>query len=257
VKVLSLGLGNKIAVITGAGGEIGRTIALTLATYGVKVAVNDVNEKNTRKVVEEVLDLGGEAFPVIADVSKIKEVESMTNLIVKRFGRLDILVNNAATIHYPVGFHKISDDLWDKILDVNLKGVFNCTKAISKVMVQQRYGKIINITSIAGLFGIRGEAAYSASKSGITGFTKAIAKELAKYGININCVAPGLIDTDFLRKNIDKKVLEEVVNKTPLKRIGQPEDVANCVLFLASDLSNFITGQTIVVDGGLSLNPLL
>jgi len=246
-------LRGKVAVVTGSGQGIGRGIALALAREGAKVVVSDVTDK-IYEVAKEIESVDSQALAIKADVSSPPQVEKMVEETIGKFGRIDILVNNAGI--YPnkplVG---ITESDWDKVLDVNLKGVFNCTRATASWMMKQKSGKIVNISSIAGtVVGFVGLAHYSASKSGIAGFTKAVALELASFGINVNAVAPGSIETPGARAaGGSQEALEQFIQTIPLKRIGQTEDVANAVLFLVSDESSYVTGHCLVVDGGYTL----
>ncbi|MEM0078768.1 MAG: SDR family NAD(P)-dependent oxidoreductase [Nitrososphaerota archaeon] len=244
-------LQNRVAIVTGAGQGIGKAIALALAKEGAKVVVSDITDL-IFDVAKEIEALGSEALPIKCDVTNPNDVNKMVKTTLEKFNRIDILVNNAGI--YPFKpFIEMSEGEWDKVLNVNLKGVFNCTKAVVPKMVEQRYGKIINISSIAGaVVGFPQLAHYSASKAGIIGFTRALALELAPYGINVNAVAPGPIETPGT-KILGKETLESFIKTIPLGRMGKPEDVANLVVFLASDDSSFITGQYIVCDGGYTL----
>jgi 3-oxoacyl-[acyl-carrier protein] reductase len=246
-----LELKDKIAIVTGAAQGIGREIALSLAKSGVKVVVADITDKRF-EVVKEVEDVGSEGLAVRCDVSSKGEVDAMVSKALEKFGKVDILVNNAGI--YPTKpFVEMTEQDWDRVLNVNLKSVFHCTKAVLPKMIERRYGKIISLSSIAGsVVGFPNLAHYSASKAGITGFTKSLALEVAQYGININAVAPGPIETPGTKAS-DEKAYEQTKKAIPLGRWGLPKDIANLVLFLASDESNFITGQCIVIDGGYTL----
>jgi len=242
-------LKDKVSLITGGARGIGKEIALTLGKEGSKIAICDVNINEALKTKEELerQSIIAEAFQ--ADVGVYLQVEQMLNKILDKFGKVDILVNNAGITKDNL-ILRMSEEDWDKVIDINLKGSFNCIKAVSKIMIKQRYGKIINIASIVGLIGNVGQANYSASKAGIIALTKTTAKELASRNINVNAIAPGFIDTEMtkvLPENIKQKMLEQI----PLGRFGLPEEVAKVCLFLASDDSSYITGQTIVVDGGM------
>ena len=245
-------LKNKVAIITGAGQGIGREIALSLAKEGANVVVSDITDK-INDVVKKIEALGSQALAIKTDVSNIKETEGMAKKTVKKFGRIDILVNNAGI--FPIkSLLEMKEEDWDKVLNVNLKGVFNCTKAVIPTMTKQKYGKIINITSIAGVkLGYVGLTHYSASKAGIAGFTKAAALELAPYEINVNAIAPGFIETPGTKATSSEEDINQFAQAVPLKRVGKPIDIANLVVFLASDESNYITGECIVVDGGLTI----
>lgn len=242
-------LKGKIALITGGARGIGRQIALRFAQEGAGVAVCDVNEEAAANTASELAALGVHSMSVKTDVTNLASVEEMLNKILDKFKRIDILVNNAG-ITKDALLVRMSQDDWDAVLNVNLKGTFNCTRAVSKIMMKQRYGKIVNVASIIGIMGNIGQANYAASKAGIIALTKTTAKELASRNVLANAIAPGFIQTEMTAKlpeDIQKKMLEAI----PLGKFGKPEDVANLCLFLACDLSNYITGQTIVLDGGM------
>jgi 3-oxoacyl-[acyl-carrier protein] reductase len=246
----------KAALVTGASRGIGRMIALTLAREGCMVAVN--YHKNQEKAEEAVNDirrrLGDRAIAVKGDVSNRKDVETMFRRVIDEFEKIDILVTNAG-IYMPALILETSDEVWDLTLDVNLKGVFMCIREAAKYMVPRKYGKIVNVSSNSG-FGaaLWGDVSYAVSKAGVIQLTKNAAFELGMYGINVNCVAPGAIDTDMLRGDLNedgyRKLVELRRELSSLDKIGKPEDVANAVLFFASDASDFITGKTLLVDGG-------
>jgi len=241
-------LKDKVAIVTGAGQGIGRAIALTLAREGAKVVVSDISDK-AREVVKEIEDFGSEALAIKADVWNSKETQKMAKATIEKFGRIDILVNNAG-IYPSKSLVEMEEEDWDRVLGVNLKGVFNCTKAVLPKMIEQKRGIIINISSIAGaVVGFSKLAHYSASKAGIIGFTKAAALELAQYGIRMNAIAPGAIKTPGTEA-LGEETLKQIEQTVPLKRIGQPQDVADLVVFLASEASSYITGQLIIADGG-------
>jgi 3-oxoacyl-[acyl-carrier protein] reductase len=241
-------LGDPVAVVTGASRGIGRAIALVLAAQGAKVVVNYANSGTAAAaVVQEIQDLGGSAIAIQADVSKPAEVEAMIEQVMEKWQRIDVLVNNAGITKDGLLLRMKVED-WQQVIDLNLTGVFLCTKAVSKIMLKQKAGRIINITSVVGEIGNAGQANYSAAKAGVIGFTKAVAKELASRGITVNAVAPGFIVTDMTK---DIKATE-VLSHIPLGRYGQPEEVAGMVRFLAADAAaSYITGQIFNVDGGM------
>jgi len=243
-------LKGKTAVVTGSGRGLGKAIALKLAQMGANIVLNDiVNSDSIDETAEEFRAAGFNVIVTKGDVRNPDDVKEMVDKAVETFGSIDILVNNAGiTKDKPLAMMSIED--WDDVLDINLKGAFICTKAVAKVMIKQKSGKIINVASVAGVMGNPGQANYSASKAGLIGLTKTTAKELASRSITCNAVAPGLIKskmTDIL----PEKVKESYLNSIPLKRFGTPEDVANVVGFLASEDSNYVNGQVIHIDGGL------
>jgi 3-oxoacyl-[acyl-carrier protein] reductase len=243
-------LNGKVAVITGAGRGIGRAIALQFAEYGSKVVIN---YRNSIEQVEELLttikNAGGDAIAVQADISCEAEAKKLIEEAVKHFGKLDVLVNNAGITKDNL-LMRMSEADFTSVMDINLKGTFFCTKHAATVMLKQRCGKIINISSVVGLTGNVGQANYAASKAGVIGMTKAVARELASRGITVNAVAPGFIETD-MTDQLPNKVKEATIANIPLKRYGIANEVANAVSFLASDSANYITGQVLQVDGGL------
>jgi 3-oxoacyl-[acyl-carrier protein] reductase len=244
-------LEGKVALITGGGRGIGREIALLFAREGADIALCDVNTEIAQSTQKEIEALGRRAVPFATDVTAFKQVEEMVNLILDNFKHIDILVNNAGITRDNL-LLRMSEDDWDKVLAVNLKGVFNCTKAVSRVMLKQRSGKIVSIASIIGIMGNAGQANYAASKGGIISFTKSVARELASRNINANAVAPGFIQTAMTDK-LNEEQRKAMLANIPLNRLGVPADVAQACLFLACSESDYITGQTIVVDGGMSM----
>jgi len=241
---------NKITIVTGSGQGIGFGIAERLAEEGAVVIINDVNEENAKKAVETIEKNGGKADSFIADVSKKDQVEAMVAATLEKHGRIDILVNNTGVLRDNY-IQNMSEEDWDFVIDVNLKGTFFCMQAASAPMREQKYGKICSISSRAYL-GNRGQANYSASKGGIVSLTRAMAIELARFKINVNAVAPGLIDTPLIQ-SLRKDIIEELERKQPMGQAGTTRDIANAVLFLVSDESEFVTGQCLLVDGGKSL----
>ncbi len=240
----------KIAFVTGASRGIGRSIALTLAEAGADVAINYAgNAAAAEEVAVEIRKMGRRALILQGDVSQTEAAAAMLDAVVAEFGRCDILVNNAGITRDGL-LMRMKEEDWDAVLNTNLKGVYNCTKAAIKYMMKQKSGKIVNIASVVGIMGNAGQANYAAAKAGCIGFTKSVAKEVASRGITVNAVAPGLIATD-MTSVLPEKVVEEMAAGIPLKRAGQPVDVAKAVLFLVSDDAAYITGQTLNVDGGM------
>ncbi len=243
-------LEEKVGIVTGASRGLGRAAALALAGAGAKVVVNYAGSADkAEEVVGIIRSQGGSAVPVQADVSKAADVEKLVSSCLESFGRVDILVNNAGITRDTLLLRMKEED-WDAVLDTNLKGVFLTTKAVSKPMMKQRYGRIINLASVVGLTGNAGQSNYAAAKAGIIGFTKSMAKELGSRNITVNAIAPGFIQTDMTDK-LGEDVRNKMLGDIPLGRLGIPEDVAKVVVFLASDGANYITGQTINVDGGM------
>ncbi|TCK61615.1 3-oxoacyl-[acyl-carrier-protein] reductase [Seleniivibrio woodruffii] len=246
-------LEGKVALVTGASSGIGRIIALKMAEAGAKVAVNYIDiasiKADAEAVVKEITDKGGVAAAVAADVSKEESVEAMIKEIEEKLGTVDILVNNAGITQDGL-IMRMKVEQWEKVLDVNLKGAFICTKAALKGMMKKRYGKIVNIASVVGFSGNAGQANYSASKAGLVGLTKTSAQELASRGIRVNAVAPGFIRT-AMTDVLPKEVVDAMLAKISLNALGEADDVANAVMFLASAESDYITGQTIHVNGGM------
>lgn len=241
-------LRDKVAIVTGASRGIGRAIALALATEGAKVAINYASSSAAAdEIVTEIMGQGGEALALQADVSKPDQVESLFDAVTEKWGRVDVLVNNAGITRDTLLLRMKLED-WQSVIDLNLSGVFLCTKAVSKLMLKQRSGRIINIASVAGQMGNPGQANYSAAKAGVIGFTKTVAKEFASRGITVNAVAPGFISTDMTSGLKSDEILKFI----PLGRYGQPEEVAGMVRFLAADpAAAYITGQVFNVDGGM------
>lgn len=243
-------LKGKNAIITGASRGIGRMIALSFAKAGANVIINySSNEKAAQDVAKEAMFYGVKAEVIKADVSNFLEAENLVEKVLNKFDSIDILVNNAGITKDNL-LLRMSEDDFDKVLNINLKGAFNFTKAVSKAMIKQRRGKIINISSIVGIIGNSGQSNYAAAKAGMIGFTKSIAKELGSRGINVNAIAPGFIETD-MTEVLSDKIREQFLNSIPLKRAGKAEDVANTAVFLASEYSDYITGQVINIDGGM------
>jgi 3-oxoacyl-[acyl-carrier protein] reductase len=247
---MSKPLEGKVAIVTGASRGIGRAIALELAQRGAQVVVNyNRSAEAAAKVVAAIEAAEGQAIAVQADVSDFEQAAALIQAALDAFGQIDILVNNAGTTRDQLLMLMKEDD-WDDVLRVNLKSTFNCCKAAARPMVRKRRGHIINITSVSGIAGQGGQTNYAASKAGIIGFSKSLAKELGPRSITVNCVAPGFVPTD-LTANLPEDLLQKAIEATPLRRMGQPEEIAYAVAFLASDEASFITGETLTVDGGL------
>ena len=243
-------LKGKCALVTGASRGIGKAIALKLASLGANLVLNyRSSEQEALEVEKQVKDMGVDAISIKGDISKLEDVETLVSTAKEKFGAIDIMVNNAG-ITKDTLILRMKEEDFDTVIDVNLKGVFNCLKTITPVMVRQKYGKIINLSSVVGISGNAGQVNYSASKAGVIGMTKSLAKEVGSRGINVNAVAPGFIETD-MTDVLGDKYKDEIKNNIPLKKLGKPEDVANVVAFLASENSDYITGQVIHVDGGM------
>lgn len=243
-------LEGKVALVTGGSRGIGCEIALELAREGANVIVNYSGSKDrAEEVVKEILALGREAKAIQCNVANNNEVQDMVKETIETFGKLDILINNAGITRDNL-LMRMKEEEWDDVININLKGVFLCTKGVTRQMMKQRSGKIINIASIVGVSGNPGQANYVAAKSGVIGLTKTTAKELASRGINVNAVAPGFITTDMTDK-LPEEVKSEMLKQIPLARFGDPKHVASVVVFLASTASDYMTGQTLHVDGGM------
>jgi 3-oxoacyl-[acyl-carrier protein] reductase len=242
-------LAGKVAIVTGASRGIGRATALSLATAGAQVVVNYARSSTAaNEVVNQIVTNGGSAIAIQADVANAAQVETLVKSTVEQWGRLDVLVNNAGITRDTLLLRMKLED-WQAVMDLNLTGVFLCTRAVSKLMLKQRSGRIINIASVAGLMGNPGQANYSAAKAGVIGFTKTVAKELASRGVTVNAVAPGFIKTDMIE---DLANTEEILKFIPLGRYGEAEEVAGLIRFLAADpAAAYITGQVLTIDGGM------
>lgn len=244
-----MNLENKITIVTGAGQGIGKGIALALANQGAKVVVSDLNQENAQKVAEEINQNQGQAIAVKCDVSQKNEIENLFQETKNHFDKVDILVNNAGIFPFKA-FAELSEDDWNKVMDINLKSIFLCSQQAARAMEQG--GKIINISSIASIIGYKNLTHYCASKSGINGLTRALALELAPK-INVNSIAPGAINTPGASVGSNEEIQKQTIAAIPLARMGEPEDIANMAVFLASDSANYITGQIFTIDGGYTL----
>ena len=242
-------LAGRVALVTGAAQGIGKAISLLLAKQGADIVVSDVNLEKATETAKEIETMGRKAMAVRVDVSKLEDVDQMVDAILKQLGKIDILVNNAGITRDKL-ILRMSEEDWDAVLNVNLKGTFNCTRAVVRHMAKQRYGKIVSIASVTGEMGNAGQVNYAASKAGVIGLTKTIAREFAQRGINVNAVAPGYIQTP-MTDVLPEKVKEELKRLIPMDRLGQPGDVAEAVLFLVSERSSYITGQVLNVNGGI------
>ncbi|MCH7529827.1 SDR family oxidoreductase [Patescibacteria group bacterium] len=246
-------LTNKVALVTGARRGMGAADARALATQGAKVIITDIDEGECQSVVQEIIKDGGEATYFKMDVSNASEVNDVFDKVIEKYGRLDILINNAG-IYEPKKFLELTEEEWDKTIDINLKGQFLCAQRAAKEMAKNKWGRIINITSIASGqvgVGVDASAHYTASKGGVTGMTETLAIELAPLGINVNAIGPGVIDTPMVSADqIPKEQMDAMLARLPIKRMGKPEEVAAMVVFLASDEASYVTGATFFVDGG-------
>ena len=243
-------LKDKVAIVTGGTRGIGRAIALKLADHGANIVINYRNSDKEAEELKAILEEKGvKVLTVKYDISNFEDSKNLMDKCKEVFGKIDILVNNAG-ITKDTLIMRMKEEDFDNVIDVNLKGTFNCAKHASAIMLKQRFGKIINMTSVVGIAGNAGQVNYAASKAGVIGLIKSLAKELGSRGITVNAVAPGFINTD-MTASLSEKVKEEASKNIPLKRLGDPEDVANLVGFLASDAANYITGQVINVDGGM------
>ena len=245
-------LKNKVAIVTGASRGIGKSIAQKMSEAGAHLVCVSRTNDDLEKISNELNNAGYSASPYPCDVSILNDFKKLVDDTASEFGKIDILINNAGITKDNL-IMRMSESEWDKVIEVNLKGVFNGIKSVSRQMMKQKYGRIINISSIVGLIGNAGQANYAASKAGVIGLGKAISKELASRNITVNTIAPGYIETDMV-EGIQEAAKEKLFNQIPLGRIGKPEEIASAVLYLASDEASYITGQTIAIDGGMTSN---
>lgn len=247
---------DKVVIITGAGGGIGRETAILFAKHGARVVVTDIDEKAGQDTVNEIIkaleqdpDCKGDAFFAKLDVSNREQARQVVQEVITKYGEVDVLINNAGIVQDDL-ITKMTEEEWDKVIDIDLKGPFHMAQAVADDMIKHGNGEIINVSSIVGIYGNIGQVNYASAKAGLIGMTKTLAKELGKKGVRVNAIAPGFIHTPMTAK-VPEKILEMMKEKTPLKRLGEPKDVANTLLFLASDEASFINGAVIPVDGGL------
>jgi 3-oxoacyl-[acyl-carrier protein] reductase len=243
-------LENKVAIVTGAGSGIGKETAILFSREGAKVVVADIDEKGGEKTVAEVRKTG-EGFFAKVDVSNREQTRKMVKDTLEKYGRIDVLINNAGIVRDALVL-KMTEDQLDSVININLKGVFNCVQAVAEVMIKQGHGAIINASSVVGLYGNIGQSNYAAAKAGLIGLTKALAKELGRKGVRVNAVAPGFTMTPMI-SSVPQKILQIMKEKTPLDRLGEPRDIAYAYLYLASDEAAFVNGAVLCVDGGLTI----
>ncbi len=244
-----MNLSGKVAIVTGAGRGIGRAITLKLASAGATVVVNDRTLPSAQGVVDEIKTQGGKGLAIAADVSLATEVNNMVDQAIAAYGHIDILINNAGITRDQI-LLRMTDAEWDDVLNIDLRSVFLCTRAVLKPMIKERKGRIVSIASIVGLMGNAGQANYAAAKAGIIGFTRSVSKEVASRGITANAVAPGFIETEMTAK-LSEKQRQDLMSRIPLGYLGTPQDVAEVVAFLASDEARYVTGQVLAIDGGM------
>jgi len=243
-------LSNRVAIVTGSGRGIGQAIALKLAEAGATVVINDIGEASAiESVVEEIKSMNREGLAILADISSSSDVDRLVETAITTYGRVDILVNNAGITRDQL-LLRMSEEDWDKVININLKSVFLCSRAVLRHMTRQRWGRIINISSIVGIVGNPGQANYASAKAGIIGFTRTIAKEVASRSITVNAIAPGFIDTQMTQQ-LEESQRQELQRRIPLGYLGTPRDVAEAVAFLASEEARYITGHVLNVDGGM------
>jgi len=244
-----LKLKGKVALVTGSAQGIGKAVALLLARNGADIIVSDINLEKAEETAKEIEAIGSKSMAIRTDVANLEDVEQTVQSVLERFGKIDFLINNAGITRDKLILRMTEED-WDVVLNINLKGTFNCTKTVIKHMAKQRSGKIVSIASVVGEMGNAGQSNYAASKAGVIGFTKTIAREFASRGINVNAIAPGYIQTP-MTESLPEKVKEELKRLIPMERLGHPEDIAEAVLFLISEASSYITGQVLNVNGGI------
>lgn len=245
-------LANRVAIVTGASGALGKAIAAGLAASGAAVVVNYArNAQSAQELVGSIEAAGGKALAVQADIATAEGAEALVKAATEAFGKVDILVNNAGITRDNL-LMRMKEEDWDAVLDTNLKGVFLCIKAVTRPMLKARFGRIINIGSVSGIAGVAGQANYSAAKAGMIGLTKAVAREFGSRGITVNCIAPGAMEAGMLLE-LNEEQRQAYLKQIPLERFGKPEDIANAVVFLAGPGGDYITGQTLAIDGGLTM----
>lgn len=243
-------LENKVAIVTGGNRGLGKAVALALAEAGADIIVVSRDEEKNRDVVNAVKKFGREAISIPTNLRDISAIEDMVTKVVSHFGKIDILVNNAGVSHTQLAFD-ISESDWDKVMDLNVKSLFFCCQATGKIMKEQGYGKIVNLASVVGAVGDYGIAPYTASKAAVINLTRSLALEWVRHGIQVNAIGPAYIETELNREELSNpKIRAKLIGKTPMKRLGEPEEIAGAVILLASNAGSFITGQTIYIDGG-------